>query len=61
MKNSITGKDLLTMLNFCQQNLKEIRKTEEKCSKYAGSVKFNGILREQNPAIPIKSYKDKFC
>ena len=42
-----------------QQNLKEIRKTEETCSKYAGSVKFNRIPREGKPAIPIKSYKDK--
>ena len=33
--------------------------TEETCSKYAGSVKFNGIPRERNPAIPIKSYKDQ--
>ena len=36
-----------------------MRKTEETCSKYAGSVKFNGIPREGNPAIPIKSYKDQ--
>ena len=30
---------------FCQQNFKDMRKTEEKCSKYAGSAKFNGIPR----------------
>ena len=30
---------------FCQQNVKENRKTEGICSKYAGSVKFNGIPR----------------
>ena len=42
-----------------QKNLKEIRKTEETCSKYAGSVKFNWIPRERNPEIPIKYYKDQ--
>ena len=41
------------------QTLKEKRKTEETCSKYAGSAKFNGIPREGKPAIPIKSYKDQ--
>ena len=35
-------------------------KTEETWSKYAGSVKFNGIPRERKPAIPIKYYKDQF-
>ena len=45
---------------FRSQNLKEKRKTEGTCSKYAGSAKFNGIPREGNPAIPIKSYKDQF-
>ena len=30
---------------FCLQTLKEKRKTEETCSKYAGSAKFNGIPR----------------
>ena len=44
---------------FRSQTLKEIRKTEETCSKYAGSAKFNGIPREGKPAIPIKSYKDQ--
>ena len=39
---------------FHSQNLKEKRKTEETCSKYAGSVKFNGIPREGKPEIPIK-------
>ena len=36
-----------------------MRKTEETCSKYAGSSNFNGIPREVKPAIPIKSYKDQ--
>ena len=44
---------------FHHQNLKEMRKTEETCSKYAGSVKFDGISREENPERPIKSYKDQ--
>ena len=42
---------------FRSQTLKEKQKTEETCSKYAGSAKFNGIPREGKPAIPIKSYK----
>ena len=33
-------------VQLLQQNLKEMRKTEETRSKYAGSVKFNGIPRE---------------
>ena len=44
---------------FRQQNLKETRKTEDTCSKYADSVKFNGIPREGKPAIPIKYCKDQ--
>ena len=44
---------------FRSQTLKEKRKTEEICSKYAGSAKFNVISREGKPAIPIKSYKDQ--
>ena len=44
---------------FRQKNLKETRKTEEICSNYAGSVKFNGIPREIKPEISIKSYKDQ--
>ena len=44
---------------FRQKNLKEMRKTEETCSKYVCPVKFNGISREGKPAIPIKSYKDQ--
>ena len=44
---------------FCSQTLKEKRKTEETCSKYAGSVKFNIIPREGKPAIPINYYKDQ--
>ena len=44
---------------FRQKNLKEMRKTEKTCSKYAGSVKFNGITREGKPAITIKSNKDQ--
>ena len=46
---------------FHSQTIQDIRKTEEICSKYAGSVKFNGIPREGNPEIPINSYKDQFC
>ena len=42
---------------FCQNNIKEMGKTEDTCSKYSGSAKFNGIHREINPAIPINSYK----
>ena len=44
---------------FRSQTLKDKRKTEETCSKYAGSAKFNGFPREGNPARPIKSYKDQ--
>ena len=44
---------------FRSHNLKEKLKTEETCSKYAGSAKFNGIPREGNPEIPINSYKDQ--
>ena len=36
-----------------------MRKKEETCSKYAGSIKFDGITREENPEITIKSYNDK--
>ena len=32
---------------FRQQNLKEMRTTEETCSKYAGFVKFDGIPRNK--------------
>ena len=46
---------------FRSHTLKEKRNTEETCSKYAGSAKFNGINREVKPAIPINSYKDKCC
>ena len=49
-------------INNCQflsQTLKEKRKTEETCSKYAGSAYFNGIPREVKLAILIKSYKDQ--
>ena len=42
---------------FRQQNLKEMRKTEDTCSKYAGFAKFSGIPRVGNPVIPINSYK----
>ena len=38
-----------------------MRKTEETCSKYAGSIRFNVIPKEGKLAIPIKSYKDQFC
>ena len=44
---------------FLQQNIKEKINTEDTLSKYAGSFNFNGIPREVNPAIPIKSYKDQ--
>ena len=44
---------------FHSQTLKDNRKTEETWSKYAIYVKFNGIPREGNPTIPIKSYKDQ--
>ena len=40
---------------FRPQTLKEKRKTEDTCYKYAGSAKFNDIPREGMPAIPIKS------
>ena len=39
---------------LCSQTLKEKRKTEETCTKYAVSSKLNGIPREGKPAIPIK-------
>ena len=38
---------------FCSQTLKDKQKTEETCSKYAGSAKFNGIPREGKPEIPM--------
>ena len=38
---------------FRQQNIKEIRKTEEICSKYAGSANFYGIPREGKPEIVL--------
>ena len=44
---------------FRSQTFKEKRKTEDTCSKYAGSSNFNGISRKRKPAIPIKSYKDQ--
>ena len=44
---------------FCQQNIKETINTEETCSKYAGSVKFNVITMEGKPEIPTNSYKDQ--
>ena len=39
---------------LCSQTLKEKTKTEEISSKFGGSTKFNGILTEGKPAIPIK-------
>ena len=42
---------------FRSQTLKEKRKTEETCSKYAGSDKFNVIPREVKLVITINSYK----
>ena len=44
---------------FCSQTLKKKRNTEETCSKYAGSAKFNGIPIEGKPEITIKSCKDQ--
>ena len=44
---------------FRQKNIKEMRNTEEACSKYAGSVKFNGIPREGKPATPINYYNNQ--
>ena len=44
---------------LCSQTLKEKRKTEDKCAKYAGSDKFNGISREGNLEILINYYKDQ--
>ena len=40
---------------FRPHTLEEKRKTEETCSKYTSTAKFNGIPREGNPATPIKS------
>ena len=45
---------------FHPQTLNEKRKTEEICTNYSGSSKFNGIPRELNPEIRINSYKDQF-
>ena len=44
---------------FWLQNLKEKRKIEETYTKYLVSAKFNGIPREGNTEIPIKSNKDQ--
>ena len=46
-------------VQFRSQTLKEKRKIEKTCSKYAGSTKLKGIPREGKPEIPIKSYKDQ--
>ena len=40
--------------------LKEKINTEEICTKYTVSDRFNGIPREENPETPIKSYRDQF-
>ena len=45
---------------FCSQTLKEKINTEEACSKYAGSAKFNGIPRKGKTEIPTKSDKDQY-
>ena len=50
---------LINKGQFCSQNIKEKINTEETCSKSSGSFDFNGIPREGNPEIPIKSHKDK--
>ena len=57
MKSSRNGKDLFTMVNSAHITL--IRKEEKRgyAPNSSGSVKFNGIPREGNPEIPIKSYR----
>ena len=42
---------------FRPQTIKKKIRTERVCSKFSGSIKFNGIPREVNLEIPIKSYK----
>ena len=44
---------------FHSHTLKDKRKTDETCSKYASCANFNGISRQVKPAIPIKSHKDQ--
>ena len=44
---------------FRSHTLKEKINTDETCSKYSGSANFNGIPREGNTEITIKSYKDQ--
>ena len=44
---------------FCLQNLKDNKNTEETFSRYAVSAKFNGIPKEGNPTIITNSYKDQ--
>ena len=46
-------------VNFRSQTLKEKRKTDQTCTKYAGSAKFNSIPKLGNPEIPINSYKNQ--
>ena len=46
MKISITGEDLSVTVNSAFYNLKENIKTEETCTNYAGSSKFNEITKE---------------
>ena len=46
---------------FCQKELNEKITTDNKCSNFSSSVKFNLISREENPEITIKSYKDQSC
>ena len=44
---------------LCSQTIKKKIRTESIRSKSSGYIKFNGITREGNPEIPIKSYKDR--
>ena len=43
------------------QTLKEKSNPEYTWTEYAGSVKFNGNIREVHTEIPIKYYKDQCC
>ena len=44
---------------FLSHKINKKINTEETCSKYIGSAKFNKTTREENPEITIKYYKDK--
>ena len=51
------GKGPIENVQFRQKNLKDMRKTEETCSKYAVSVKFDGITREKSQKYPSSPTK----